>query len=601
VEIRTPVATTISDASQEAVLADGSRRLLVEAPPGSGKTWTAVRLVARDVDAGLVGPTQRALMLTFSRNARAQIEGYARELLTDDQRRRTEITNYHSWFWAKVSQYRMSLGLPLDTTLVMDAQRRHDVAAAMETEGITKVARGDRLQVDDYMRSLEFGLAEGRPERLREPRPKTGEIGERLRALHQAGQLHYDDLAYYTWLLVDRSATLRRLWRHKYPVIILDEYQDASPLQAAIVERLAGSDGRVYAFADPLQQIYTWRDASKQRLTDFRANGASEHRLRTLHRYRHRPALQTWMEQARDVLLDDAARVTAARPREIGVVFYDPDQPERNKVWGAESRQLGQIDDPISKTLRSEDPRSVAVLAARRDQLDVLERHLVKLFRCSRLRAAENALDLAVAWVEGHAAAVTTEHHAERLLQIAHAVAPRHGHLDLRDRLGPGGIDTSRLRQPRRQIAETINELAASCDGLASAFRAAHHVSRMATHGQDYRVVDWDTLHALRRVLRAPRRASDAEAAERVRGRVLQARFMSSLTPQRGLYLLSCHEGKGREFDLVVLPYVSTDSFKDDEDSRQLLYVSLTRARRFVLVRLASGKVPPICERLGLA
>lgn len=595
------MATTISDTSQEAVLADGSRRLLVEAPPGSGKTWTAVRLAARDIDVGLVGTTQRVLVLTFSRNARAQIEGYARELLTGEQRRRTEITNYHSWFWAKVSQYRTSLGLPLDTSLVMDAQRRQDVAAAMEAEGITKAARGDRQQVDDYMRSLEFELAEGRPERLPEPRPKTAEIGERLRALHQAGQLHYDDLAYYTWLLVDRSATLRRLWRHKYPVVVLDEYQDASPLQAAIVERLAGSDGRVYAFADPLQQIYTWRDASKQRLADFREKGTSEHRLRTLHRYRHRPALQTWMEQARDVLLDDARRVTAARPPEIGIVFYEPDQAERNKVWGAESRQLWQINDPISKTLRSEDPRSVGVLGARRDHLDVLERHLVKLFRCSRLRTAEDALDLAVAWVEGHAAAVTIEHHAERLLQIAHAVAPRHGQLDLRDRLGPSGIDTSRLRQPRRQIAETINELAASCDALASAFRAAHQVSRMATRRQDYRVVDWDTLHTLRRVLRAPRHATNAEAAERARSRVLQARFTSSLTPQRGLYLLSCHEGKGKEFDLVVLPYVSTDSFKDDEESRQLLYVSLTRARRFLLVRLASGKVPPICERLGLA
>lgn len=595
------MATTISDAGQEAVLADGSRRLLVEAPPGSGKTWTAVRLVARDIDAGLVGPTQRVLVLTFSRNARAQIEGYARELLTHEQRLRTEITNYHSWFWAKVSQYRMSLGLPLDTALVMDAHRRQDVAAAMEAEGITRSARRDRQQIDDYMRSLEFGIAEGRPERLPEPRPKTAEIGERLRALHQAAQLHYDDLAYYSWLLVDRSATLRRLWRHKYPVVILDEYQDASPLQAAIVERLAGSDGRLYAFADPLQQIYTWRDASKQRLADFRSNGASEHRLTTLHRYRHRPGLRRWMEQVRNVLLDDAGRVTAARPPEIGVVFYDPDQPERNKVWGAESRQLWQIDDPISETLRSEDPRSVGVLAARRDQLDVLERHLVKRFRCSRLRAAEDALDLAVGWVEGYATAVTTEHHAERLLQIAHAVAPRHGQLDLRDRLGPDGIDTSRLRQPRRQIAQRINELAASCDTLASAFRAAHQVSRMAIRGQDHRVVDWDTLYALRRVLRAPRHASDAEAAERARGRVLQARFTSSLTPQRGLYLLSCHEGKGKEFDLGVLPYVSTDSFNDDEESRQLLYVSLTRGRRSILVRLASGKVPPICERLGLA
>jgi superfamily I DNA/RNA helicase len=63
--------TISSDAEQEAVLADEAPRLLVEAPPGSGKTFTAVRLITRDVDAGRVTPDQRILVLTFSRAARA--------------------------------------------------------------------------------------------------------------------------------------------------------------------------------------------------------------------------------------------------------------------------------------------------------------------------------------------------------------------------------------------------------------------------------------------------------------------------------------------------------------------------------------------------
>ena len=77
-------------------------------------------------------------------------------------------------------------------------------------------------------------------------------------------------------------------------------------------------------------------------------------------------------------------------------------------------------------------------------------------------------------------------------------------------------------------------------------------------------------------------------------------RFASTPTPRRGIYLLTCHEGKGKEFDFVVLPYVADDNFEDNEESRQLLYVSLSRAKRWILVRVASGKVPPICRRLGL-
>jgi superfamily I DNA/RNA helicase len=92
----------IFDQAQEDVLTDQHDCLLVEAPPGSGKTHTAIRLVGRDVDLDRIGATQRALVLTFSRNARAQLDSYAAELLTKSQRSRTEITNYHAWFWQKV-------------------------------------------------------------------------------------------------------------------------------------------------------------------------------------------------------------------------------------------------------------------------------------------------------------------------------------------------------------------------------------------------------------------------------------------------------------------------------------------------------------------
>jgi superfamily I DNA/RNA helicase len=592
----------IFDQAQEDVLADESDCLLVEAPPGSGKTHTAVRLVARDVDLGRIGGTQRALVLKFSRSARSQLDAYAAELLTPSQRARTEITNYHAWFWQKVSQYRTSLGLPLEIELASEAQRQADVTATMELEGIKPAAK-DRSQVSDYSHALEYGLHNGRPDRLKEPRPSTDEVAARLRELHRSnGRIHYDDLAYYMWLLLDRSQNLRHLWRHKYPVIILDEYQDSSPLQAAIVNRLTGQGSRVYAFADPLQQIYEWRDASKQRLDEFRASrGPSEHILRTLHRYRHRPALQAWMQQVRDVLLDDAASVTVTRPPEIHVVYYDPNQPEKGKVWGAATRELWQIDEPIAKALRSREARTIGVIARRRDQLTVLERHLTKCFRCGRLRASEDAFDLAIEWVDGYASAITVEHHTHRLLTLAKAVAPRHQHLDFAARVGPDGIDPARLREPRRGLAESITELAHRCDTLPDAFRAVHDLTRLVCEGQDQRVIDWDCLYAIRRVLHAQPHLSHTEAAETAHARVRQARFGSAPSPRRGIYLLSCHEGKGKEFDFVVLPYVADTNFEDDEESRQLLYVSLSRARRWILVRLASGRVPPICNRLGLA
>jgi superfamily I DNA/RNA helicase len=601
---QTPTAPTASrmlfggvDPAQARVLADDHQRLLIEAPAGSGKTRTAVGLVARDIALGRVGPQQRALVLTFSRNARAQLEAIAAELLSTEQRRRAEITNYHSWFWQKVSQFRDALGLPPELEIASEAQRRADVVAAMSAEGVRPVSR-DHRQFGDYSRALEYGLPEGCPERLVDPRARSAEVAARLRELHmQTGRIHYDDLAYYAWLLLDRA---RELWHRHYPVIVLDEYQDSSPLQAAIVERLAGRDSRVYAFADPLQQIYEWRDASRQRLDEFRARGASEHRLGTLHRYRECPGLQRWMEQVRDVLLGEAAHVTIPLPPEVEVIHYDPKLPERGKVWGAEARGLSQLDKPIAEAFRSGGAQTIAVLARRREQLTVLERHLAKRFRCGRLSARDEALDFALEWV-GRYEAASPEDHARRLLALAHAVAPRHAHLDFDDRLGPGGIDARRLREPRRALAESIIALAARCGSLVACLDAAQQLARLAVQDQDRRAIDWDTLWAFQNVLRAVSAASDDEARAQVADRIRQARFRSAAAPRRGLYLLSCHEGKGKEFDMVVLPHVSRANFSDDEESRQLLYVSLSRARRRLLVCLAIGAVPSICQRLGIA
>lgn len=230
--------TIYRDDEQEALLADESPRLLVESPPGSGKTFTAVRLLARDVGAGRVSPAQRVLVLTFSRAARAQLDRYAQQLLSPQQRARAEITNYHSFFWSKIWQYRTALGLPLDLAIATDAEHRQDVFGAMTRAGLAEPRiRQQPAAMANYASALEYGVAEGRPDRFEELPDRLADVAEQLAAVHRGGRIYYDDMAYYMWRLANESQTLRELWEHKYPVVILDEYQDASPLQAAIVSQ----------------------------------------------------------------------------------------------------------------------------------------------------------------------------------------------------------------------------------------------------------------------------------------------------------------------------------------------------------------------------
>lgn len=183
-----------NDPEQDAVLEDESPRLLITAPPGSGKTFTAIRLVARDVDVGRVGPTQRVLVLTFSRQARGQLERYADRLLTTEQRARVEITNYHGWFRSKIYAFRSSLGLPLNLDLSTSAQHRDDVEVCMHLAGLAQqiTVKG---ALEDYGRAPEFSVPNARPPRLPGPLHLGKEVSALLQARHRVlGRIHYDDM-----------------------------------------------------------------------------------------------------------------------------------------------------------------------------------------------------------------------------------------------------------------------------------------------------------------------------------------------------------------------------------------------------------------------
>jgi superfamily I DNA/RNA helicase len=454
----------------------------------------------------------------------------------------------------------------------------------------------------DYSVGLEHEVEGCRPDRLEAPLPEVERVGKELRQVHRRGRLHYDDLAYYMWRLVDESETLRRIWRHKYPVVVLDEYQDASAMQAKIVERIAGPESRVYAFADPLQMIYGWRDASPKRIEDFEARGASIHVLKTLHRYRDRPELRGWMEGVRDILLSgDGSR--PQRPKDVGVMVYDPSERIRGEPYDIASRTLYKLDDPISRSFKDPSINSIAVLLRKRSHLVQIERHLTKRFFCKRLRTARETSEWIREWLEAYPTATSAQLKMGRLIELARRIAPRNEDLEvLEKRIDVDGIRTAGLRERRKALATELNEAAEHWIDLAGACVAAQRVARIATdHEQDQRLIAQDAAHVVRTGLRVRPGVDDREAKERVFSRLSQMRFATEGRQPRGLYLLTCHEAKGREFDMIILPYVSDEIFPDDdEEQRQLLYVALTRARQRILIRTARGKLPKHCAAMGL-
>ena len=237
------------DPDHDAVLDSVADHLVVTAPPGTGKTCLCVRLAAKT--ASTLDSPEKVLILTFSNQARTQLEREAARQLPPTLRKRIHITNYHRFFWQGVSAYRRALGLPMRVDIGSIRRRQQALELAEPT-------------LADHLRNhtgLVESLAEHSFTDFRDTRTPGEESLNRLLKIveseQQHGRLVFDDLGALFWSLINRFPSIDGAYMTRYPVIIADEHQDASALQDAVVRRFARR--RLIAFADEMQLIHEFR------------------------------------------------------------------------------------------------------------------------------------------------------------------------------------------------------------------------------------------------------------------------------------------------------------------------------------------------------
>ncbi len=91
----------------------------------------------------------------------------------------------------------------------------------------------------------------------------------------QRGLMEFSDQIAFAVEICRRSATARDAVRARFRHVILDEYQDTSGVQTALLSILF-RDASVMAVGDPNHAIYGWRGASASKLHRFRTDFSSE-------------------------------------------------------------------------------------------------------------------------------------------------------------------------------------------------------------------------------------------------------------------------------------------------------------------------------------
>jgi DNA helicase-2/ATP-dependent DNA helicase PcrA len=550
--------------TRKAILAkDG--HLLVLGGPGSGKTTIAL-LKAKDRFPRL-RPGQEVLFLSFSRAAIRQVVLRCKQMLTTAERRSVVIKTYHAF-----------------------------CLELLESHG--------RLLRGITVRFLYPG-----EERLRKSTYDGNWETERQRLARTESLFCFDLFAVGVAELLERCVALRRLIADKYPLIIVDEFQDTDNDQWRIVQSLAGVTD-IFCLADPEQRIFDYRkDVDPRRIDILREQiQLTEFNLGAEN---HRSPNAGILQFADAVLRNHQPLPDTPDVKQLGY-WNNGFAPtvQAAVIWMFASLRKKGVADPCVAVLS----RSNALVAD--VSVNLAEQHM---FNGQTLPPVDHD----VVW--------DAELSATAAMVVATILewptAPATVSVALTLRTIAAYYKLKNAEEPTTVAAENARKYDAAALAVASGdnprINAGKALVAARTAGLPQvgdPVEDWrearrllNEIPALKELFREARlvrlfRATDALAAglaERwldtasyvgasgIVKRVLdQERLIAADRDPRGCVLMNMHKAKGKEFDGVVLVEGAfRSSFFDDryeeppyERSRRLLRVGITRARTLVTI-----------------
>lgn len=253
-----------SESQKKAVMhTDGP--MMVLAGPGSGKTTVITERTARLTESG-ISPSS-VLVVTFTRAAAAEMKGRFLQR-TGGRAAGVAFGTFHSVFYAILrtvchfgagsilteSRKLKLLGEILDHTWKSSAQEA-DLPAKVARE--ISSAKGSRTDVSHFYSAVL-------------PQDVFRSVYSRYEEWKEENRcIDFDDIITRCYqLFLDRPDVLQQ-WQSHFRYILVDEFQDISPLQYDIVRMLAAPENNLFIVGDDDQSIYRFRGATPAIMLGF--------------------------------------------------------------------------------------------------------------------------------------------------------------------------------------------------------------------------------------------------------------------------------------------------------------------------------------------
>jgi DNA helicase-2/ATP-dependent DNA helicase PcrA len=502
---------------------------------GSGKTTTIMRRIANQVATRTFAPSE-ILAVTFTDKAATEMRTRVHALGVDGIRART----FHS---AALAQLRHLAAEPPGQVLPTKAVALRQIANSLPkpykfrpaADLATEVewAKNRCIPPDDYIDRL------GTHEPPIDQKHMAWVYREYERRKRAKGLVDFEDLLALTIDMYTADSWATERFRTRYKAFTVDEYQDVNLLQQRLLDQWLGERDNICVVGDDYQSIYSFTGATARYLLEMprRFRGTLVVRLET--NYRSTP----------DVL-DVANRLAP-------------------KLGGADKVLRPTLEPGPRPDFRlfaspEHEVRFVAETARSLNEDGVPWEHMAVLYRTNyRSEEFEEGMSSARIPFQVRGGGFLARHAARRMLQVM-----------------------KNSRKPEvaaevRRAAERNGYVEEPPDGLGE---------QEQTRQKD-----------LARLIELALEFDDGSATVRDFAKDLVARFGEE-GGARGINLLTYHRAKGLEFDAVFLPRLNEGELPfrraQTEDAlaeeRRLLYVGITRARRYLYVsHIYGGRSAP--------
>ena len=249
---------------------------LVIAGAGSGKTRVLTYKIAWLLEQGM--KPWNILALTFTNKAAREMKERIGRLVGEERARYLYMGTFHSIFSRILRVEAGHLGYSNNFTIYDETDSRSLLKAVIKEMGLDEktykpatVHNRISMAKNHLILAQEYGQHRELVERdINAKMPAVAQIFLNYQnRCRQSNAMDFDDLLTLTFTLFHEHEDIRRKYAERFQFVLVDEYQDTNSVQQRIVLQLTKDHQHVCVVGDDAQSIYGFRGANIDNILDF--------------------------------------------------------------------------------------------------------------------------------------------------------------------------------------------------------------------------------------------------------------------------------------------------------------------------------------------